>query len=105
MILNVEGRAVLAFDTGLDSRAFAQAKFAQCVTEPGCIVRFDSAGNAAVEAWTASGVIEHSGEPGGRQTMAVWGPLFEGRRLDVLLADETKRAEALAAVILWARAL
>jgi hypothetical protein len=84
----VNGRKVLGFDTGLDSRAFAQAKLARLITEPGLIVRPDradkSVGESAVELWKPSGVCETS-DPNQRQTMIIWGPPVEGERLNDLL--------------------
>ena len=92
-----EGRGVLGFDTGLDARAFAQAKFAQFITEPGFIVRPDS-----VEVWKASGVAEtFAGNAGESSTMVVWGPEAEGERLSLLIDDDTRKDEALAAICRW----
>jgi hypothetical protein len=100
-LFNVDQQEALGFDTGLDSRAFARAKFAQFITEPGLIVSLDGLASS-VNFWKASGVVEYS-------TMVVWGPLpfplFKGERLDLLLNDNDKRDEALAAVCLWIRAV
>ena len=99
-----EGGKVLGFDTGLDSRAFAQAKFAQFLTEPGLIVSLGGNAGAAGDAsavltqWQASGVIEM------QPTMVVWGPAFEGERLDMLIAD-ADRDKALYAVSCWIKAI
>lgn len=87
------GRAALGFDTGLDARAFAQARLAQLIAEPGLIVR----PNGGVEAWNASGAIEQG-------TMAIWGPAFLGDCLDTLIGDSARLDQALAAVVSWIRA-
>ena len=91
-----EGGAVLGFDTGLDSRAFAQAKMAQFITGQGLIVRPDG----TLAAWKPSGVAEHGGT-GGPAAMVIWGPAFAGERLDLLINDKARRNEALAAVKHW----
>jgi len=96
-LFDVDHQEALGFDTGLDSRAFARAKFAQFITEPGFIVRFDGA-DFSVNFWKASGVVECS-------TMVVWGPPFKGDRLDLLLYDKDKREEALAAIRSWIQAI
>jgi len=100
-LFNVDHQEALGFDTGLDSRAFARAKFAQFITEPGLIVSLDGLA-PSVNFWKASGVVEHS-------TMIVWGPpplpLFKGERLDILLHDNDKREEALTAIRIWIRAV
>jgi hypothetical protein len=95
-ITEIEGKPALCFDTGLDSRSFAQAKFAQYFTEPGFLVLPDGSN----EPWKAAGVIETDG------TMRIWGPLFRGARLDLLVdsADEATRQQALQAVTSWIRA-
>jgi hypothetical protein len=92
----VEGKPALGFDTGLDALAFAQAKMAQFITQPGLTV-FPG---GKTETWKAGGVIEHRG-PGGRPTMVIWGPPFAGERLDMLLEDEARKDEALRAVRFW----
>jgi hypothetical protein len=96
-LFEVDRQEALGFDTGLDSRAFARAKFAQFITEPGLIVNPDAA-NFSVDFWKASGVVENS-------TMVVWGPSFKGERLDFLLNDNDKREEALSAIRLWIQAV
>jgi hypothetical protein len=110
-----EGRQVLGFDTGLDSRAFAQAKLAQFITEPGIVI-FPSGkadGKAAggadgvTEVWQVSGVAEAGGPPqagGSGASMVVWGPAFEGERLDLLVNDSARQDAALAAVTHWIEA-
>jgi hypothetical protein len=98
-IFEVDGYKALGFDTGLDSRAFAQAKFAQCITEPGIIVRLgDTADPPVVETWKVSGVAE-------RGNMVVWGPPFEGEHLDKLINDNIQRDKALNAIACWIRAI
>jgi len=100
-LFETEGQKALGFDTGLDSRAFARAKFAQFITEPGLIVSLNGQ-QPSVRLWKASGVVEQS-------TMVVWGPLpspsFKGERLDLLLNDVDKRDEALAAICSWIQAI
>ncbi|MDR0585022.1 MAG: hypothetical protein LBG57_11860 [Treponema sp.] len=99
----VEGGPALGFDTGLDSRSFAQAKLALFMNEPGLIVR---PGGAPLEIWKASGVIEREGEDAGLSSvMVVWGPPFEGKRLDLLINDSARQNEALAAAVRWIEAL
>jgi hypothetical protein len=106
--LEVEGKAALGFDTGLDAQAFAQAKTAQFITQPGLAV-FPGGKS---ETWKASGVIEYrnpeysekSGEPAGVPAMVIWGPPFAGERLDLLIEDGSRKDEALAAVRSWTEA-
>jgi hypothetical protein len=99
----VDGRKALGFDTGLDSRAFAQTKLARLITEPGLIVRPGRAGQSAVELWKPSGVCEAPASDN-RQTMILWGPPVEGERFDVLLnnAPQDKMFGAIAA---WIRSI
>jgi hypothetical protein len=99
-LFDVDGHKALGFDTGLDSRAFARAKFAQFITEPGLIVSLDGPASS-VGLWKASGVVEYSEAA----AMVVWGPPFKGQRLDLLLHDEEKREEALTAICLWIQAV
>jgi len=98
-LFDVDGQKALGFDTGLDSRAFARAKFAQFITEPGIIVSLNGS-NPSVNLWKAEGVVEHP-------SMVVWGPSppFKWERLDLLLNDNDKRDEALAAIRLWIQAV
>jgi hypothetical protein len=106
-LFNVEGRQALGFDTGLDSRSFAQAKLAGLITEPGLIVRLNTDGQKT-EFWNASGVAETDNDAGtGRPLMAVWGPPFEGERLDLILNDNVagRQDRALAAVTAWIQAI
>jgi len=107
MIFELDGRRVLGFDTGLDSRAFAQAKLVRLITEPGLIVRPGQAeGPRRIELWKSSGVLERS-DSGGKPTMVVWGPLFEGDRLDLLLNgnEDIPPDKILAAICAWIQAI
>jgi hypothetical protein len=97
--LEVEGKPALGFDTGLDAPAFAQAKMAQFITQPGILVFPD--GNMAE--WKASGVIEYR-KADERPTMVIWGPSFTGERLDLLLEDDSRKDETLKAVRFWIEA-
>ncbi|MDR1024615.1 MAG: hypothetical protein LBL56_02730 [Treponema sp.] len=74
--LGIDGKTRLGFDTGLNAQAFAQAKLAQFITQEGHIILPDG----TVKPWQPGGVIESEG------TMVVWGPDFQGERLDLLLA-------------------
>jgi len=106
-LFELDGKQVMGFDTGLDARAFARAKLAQLVTEHGMIVRPGDAGNpGSVELWKASGVIEYAGDDKAQPpTMVVWGPAFEGERLDLMVNDSARQDEALSAIALWLRAV
>jgi hypothetical protein len=106
--LKVEGKPALGFDTGLDSQAFAQAKMAQFITQPGFVVFPDG----KVEEWKAAGVIEYPGPPEPMEmknrpgtakspTMVIWGALFSGERLDLFIEDDGRKDEALEAVRSW----
>jgi len=96
-LFDIDGHKALGFDTGLDSRAFARAKFAQFITEPGFIIGFDGL-NPSVNLWKAEGVVENS-------SMVVWGPPFSGESLDLLLHDGEKQEEALVAIRRWIQAV
>ncbi|MDR1251642.1 MAG: hypothetical protein LBK62_05690 [Treponema sp.] len=105
----IEGEQALGFDTGLDSRAFAQAKLALFMTEPGLIVRPDGVSPGGVETWKASGIVERAGpvqtndeRPG--PTMVIRGPAFAGERLDLLINDSARQDEALRAAACWIQA-
>jgi hypothetical protein len=115
-LFDVDGRKALGFDTGLDSRAFARAKFAQFITEPGLIVNLDGE-IPSVASWKADGVVEYSGVDGQpaaegaavenqpAAAMVVWGTPFKGERFDLLLHDNDRRGEALAAIRRWIQAV
>jgi hypothetical protein len=96
----LDGKTVLGFDTRLDAQAFAQAKMAQFITQPGYLVYPDG----AIEPWKASGVTERPRVPGDPGTMVIWGPVFYGESLDSLVRDPERRDEALSAVIRWIKA-
>jgi len=91
-ISEIEGKKALCFDTGLDSRSFAQSRFFQCIAVPGFIV----SPSGSIETWKASGVAE------GDASMLVWGPPFSGGRLDVLVNNG--KDEAISAIAWWIRA-
>ena len=103
----IDGHRALGFDTGLNARAFAQAKLAQFITEPGLIVRPSETPPNRVGFWKASGVREIIGADG--PSMVVWGPPVEGERLDTLLEapcnGSGQQDKALAAVSLWIQAI
>jgi len=98
----IDGCAVLGFDTGFTARAFAQLKFARYMAEPGLIVHPAEAPSQQIQLWQASGVREVSGADGA-PTMVVWGPPVEGERLDALLNQSPDKA--LAALSLWIQAV
>jgi hypothetical protein len=97
--LEIGGEKRLGFDTGLSPQAFAQAKLAQFIIQEGSIVL----PNGRVVSWQPGGVEELRG------AMVVWGPDFEGERLDHLLdpaalsSPETRR-RALWALGRWVAA-
>jgi len=99
-ISSVEGKQAICFDTGLDPRSFARTKMSQSLIECGYIVYPDG----SHEVWKPSGISEVNG------SMTVWGPLFIGERLDLLLANldftglESLQAAALQGVLYWLRA-
>jgi hypothetical protein len=97
-ILQDEARGVLEFDTGLNAQAFAQAKLAHLVTESGYIVTGFSSLFTSKGSWTPwkpKGVYERNG------TMRIWGSGFTGERLDMLVADDTRKDLALDALRYW----
>jgi hypothetical protein len=107
----LEGRAVLGFDTGLSAAAFAQAKMAQFISQTGYIVKPAPAGGGVdpvIETWRPQGVIEGKNPAGegsaGPATMLVWGPAFEGEGLDRIIADDARKDWALDALRYWLRA-
>lgn len=97
-ISNVENNSAICFDTGLDPRSFARTKMSQSLIEPGYVVKADG----SHDVWKASGVNENDG------FMRVYGPLFQGKRLDLLLDEISSQTlgnkEALGAVISWIKA-
>ena len=91
----------ICFDTGLDPRSFARTKMSQSLIEPGYIVSADG----THKVWKAAGVDEIDGY------MRVWGPMFSGERLDLLLNEidsETDSSQAkqraLQAAAAWIKA-
>ncbi|MDR3167575.1 MAG: hypothetical protein LBT93_06495 [Treponema sp.] len=112
--LIVNENPVLGFDTGLNPVSFAQAKLAQFITESGYRVKPEDApgnsgtgdaepGTGMIETWQAGGVIERDASSGTAGTMVIWGPAFEGDRLDRIVSDDKRKDEALSAVINWIR--
>ena len=104
-ISNVDNSPAMCFDTGLDPRSFARTKMSQSLIEPGYVVKADG----SHEVWKAAGVNETNG------SMRVYGQLFQGKRLDLLLEEiesqslfnKDKNAlqqEAINAVAAWIRA-
>ena len=95
----IDGGQALCFDTGLDSRAFAQARLAQFLSEHGCIVNL----SGGIVPWKAGGVVEavNPSLAQGAATMHIWGQAFAGERLDRVLHDSARRDAALAAVVSW----
>jgi len=103
-ISSINDSESICFDTGLDPRSFARTKMSQSLIEPGYVVNPDG----SHEIWKAAGVNEVNG------AMKVFGPVFRGKRLDVLLEDTealihsakqtAQRQTALQAVIYWIKA-
>jgi hypothetical protein len=98
--LIVNEQRVLGFDTGLDPAGFAQAKLAQFITEKGYLITPET---GTVRTWQAGGVIEGEAPSGKGKTMIIWGPAFEGERLDRLVRDDSRGDEALNTLITWLR--
>ena len=113
--LELDGKPVLGFDTGLNAQAFAQAKMAHFITNPGTIVYPDG----KIELWQPGGVSaylppEHtpseiipdgiSPEAGSEPTMVVWGPDFRGEGLLELINTQNRNDEALDAIRFWLKA-
>lgn len=97
-ISNVDNNNIACFDTGLDPRSFARTKMSQCLIEPGYVVNPDG----THEVWKSAGVNDTNG------FMRVWGPMFSGKRLDLLLdnfdsvvTDTTKSKQTALQVVLW----
>jgi len=94
-ISDVENTPSACFDTGLDPRSFARTKMSQSMIEPGFIVHPDG----SHEVWRSAGVKEVNNH------MRVWGPLFNGKRLDLLIEQAgTQQQESLQAAVFWIRA-
>jgi hypothetical protein len=103
LIADVKNNPSICFDTGLDPRSFARTKMSQCLVEPGYIVNPDG----SHEVWKSAGVYDNNG------SMRVFGQLFQGKRLDLLLEQvdstignpsEAAQQNALQAVTCWIRA-
>ena len=100
-ISDTDNGPVVYFDTGLEPRSFARTKMAQSLIEPGFVVSSDG----THKPWKPAGVNDMDG------FMRVWGPLFDGTRLDVLLEEinpdtdcTQAKQKALDAVVLWIKA-
>jgi len=99
-ISEVESNPAICFNTGLDPRSFARTKMSQSLIEQGFIVN----PNGTNKIWKSSGVYETNG------VMQVWGQLFNGKRLDLLINEISSLTQnnasqtALQAVVLWIRA-
>ena len=100
----LDGKQVLGFDTGLNSRSFAQAKMADCITQHGAVIYPDG----SVESWQPGGVTEYVPVvKAGLQsegTMVIWGPDFPGEELTVVISEEGREDEALNAIRFWLKA-
>jgi len=94
-ISDVDNIPSACFDTGLDPRSFARTKMSQSMIEMGYIVH----PNGSHEVWRSAGVKEVNNH------MRVWGPVFNGKRLDQIIDQaKTQQQSALQSVILWIRA-
>jgi len=99
-ITDIENNPAVCFNTGLDPRSFARTKMSQSLIEPGYVVN----PNGTHKVWKSAGVHETNG------IMQVWGPLFSGKRLDLLINEISSLTQnnssqiALQAVVLWIRA-
>jgi hypothetical protein len=102
----LEGTAALGFDTGLNAKAFAQAKISQFINRTGYLIgpggefpyKKPGSGEPAYQIWQVRGTLERDG------AMIIWGPAFEGKRLDLLIQDDTQKDAALDALRHWIRA-
>ena len=81
-----EGRRVLGIDTGLSAEAFARARLASLVTDPGYIVSLRDSAAPVVELWRAGGTAELAVNGRPAPVMVVWGPGLAGH--DVCSLDE-----------------
>ena len=99
----LEGQTVIGFDTGLDNKAFAQAKMAQFLSQNGYIVK----SNGSIKPWKAEGVYElpRHDSSANKTTMVMWGPDFSGLSLDKLVQDSNNREQALEAVRFYIKAM
>jgi len=79
-ISNIDDSPVVCFDTGLDPRSFARTKMSQSLIEPGYVVNTDG----THEVWRSAGVNDING------SMRVYGPLFQGKRLDIIFDEASQ---------------
>ena len=104
-ISNVDNNPAMCFDTGLDPRSFARTKMSQSLIEAGYVVKADG----SHDVWKATGVNEIDG------SMQVYGPMFQGKRLDLLLNEisfeslgnrdkSALKKEAINAIVAWIKA-
>jgi len=94
-ISDVDNIPAACYDTGLDPRSFARTKMSQSMIEIGYLVHPDG----SHEVWRSAGVKEVNNH------MRVWGPLFNGKRLDQVIDQKgIQQQESLEAVIFWIRA-
>ena len=81
-----EGHAVLALNTGLTSRAFAQSKLPRCLTLPAFVL--DPSGS--VERWNMEGTFCEAS--GGKETVFAYGPAFSGATLLAIVQGVDRKA-------------
>ncbi len=89
----LDGRAVLAVDSHMDSTSFAQARMAQLLNELGYLVHNDG----RIEEWRLEGTMETDGH------VAFYGPAFPSRPLLECIENDEGSA-ALDALRRWAAA-
>lgn len=96
--LELDGKPVLGFNTGLGAQAFAQAKMAHFITSPGII----ALPGGSTELWRPEGVLEYvPPQNDSGPVMLVYGPEFRGELLSELVNDPARKDEALDAVRYW----
>jgi hypothetical protein len=95
MHFEYEGKTVLGFDTGLNERAFAQAKANSLVTELGYVVSQD----CSINIWKPEGVTEIN------KRMIIWGSHFDGTSLNALIQNDADKDATLNAMRSWLRAI
>jgi len=99
-ISDVNNNPVVCFNTGLDPRSFARTKMSQSLIELGYIVNPDG----SYETWKPAEVNDVNG------IMNVQGPLFNGKRLDLLINQsnaasfDASSQAALQAIVVWIKA-
>ncbi|HKL87245.1 MAG TPA: hypothetical protein VJ861_13010 [Treponemataceae bacterium] len=80
--LQHEGKAVLAIDTGMTPRSFAQSSMPRLQSLEGFII----SPNGEISSWHFEGT--RCNTDGNRERMEFWGPLFDGESLlDIILKD------------------